>query len=82
MKITLGKLRRIIYEEVFRNYLWSAGISPSGLSSQYADPRRKTPRYIELGLTTKDAETLEDEEQDGKEQEKLQLVPRINDERS
>jgi hypothetical protein len=72
MRITLGNLRKYIHEEVFRNYLWSAGFFGGGTSAN--SQGRQVDPPPDLG-SPEDQE----EELDYDEQEKSQAALRVDD---
>lgn len=62
VKIPLRELRALVAEEVFRNYLWSAGIAPGGIggsSRTYTGELEPPPG---LGSDAADEEDDTDEE--------------------
>lgn len=62
MLIRLGDLRTVIREEVFRNYMWSAGLNPSGIGGAGGSFKRGgDPEELELGTPEKDEEEEKEE---------------------
>lgn len=72
MKTTIRRLRQWIHEEVFRNYLWSAGFGGGGGGSDKVSGSNAPP-----GLGS--PEDQEEELENGKEQTKNQIGARVND---
>lgn len=70
MKIKFGDLRKIISDQIERNYRWSAGLAPGGVGKGNSSGRMGMINYDIPGLGP-ESENAEEEQQEEQEQEEL-----------
>ncbi len=76
MKITVGRLRKIVREGVFSDWMTTAGMYAGG--SGISDPRKGT-ETPPPGLGSPEEQDTDEEENDKEPQEKSQLAQRYAD---